>query len=305
MGETSDRVQDALAAYLDYLEMGGTQPDTSHLTQSEQHELQELIGALQLTEGVAFGLGRDERMEPGEPSPGTVAKSIRPGLSELLRSQLRESLPADVRIEPEPTPTGSHVGGVQIADRWIVGTFGGRLRVWLLAIETAQDLEGNRDCLADLNRVFGALSDTTAVVLVAEDLSCLIVQPEDCAPQINIPSGSLVGRRYKQPVQPVSEAVSEFLRELIPNWDPIPAFDRDPGLTIDVSAVGGEFVTAAIEKQRGIGQRARKGNPKKDALLTLGSNEISALSTFANGLIAGSVEPEDLEQEIDRLAKDQ
>jgi hypothetical protein len=42
--EASDRVQEALAAYLDYLEMGGPKPDTDHLSRAERDELEELIG---------------------------------------------------------------------------------------------------------------------------------------------------------------------------------------------------------------------------------------------------------------------
>lgn len=305
MGEVSDRVQDALAAYLDHLELGGPQPDTSHLTRSEQDELKELIDALELTEGVAFGLGRDEYVEHRESgSLPMAARVVGTGSSDVLRSQLRETLPPDVRIESDTIALVSQLGGVQIIDRLIVGTFGGRVRVWLLGVKTAQELEGNSDSLSDLNRVFGAFPDTAAVALVAEDLSCLIVQPEDCAPQIHIPSGSLVGRRYKQPIRPVAEAVSEFLNELIPSWDPIPAFDSGAGSSIDSSAVGKEFVTAAIEDQRGIGQRARKGNPKKDALLALGNKEISALTRLANSLFDGTVQPEEVEQAIERLAKD-
>jgi hypothetical protein len=297
MGETSDRLRDALAAYLDYLEMGGAEPDTSHLSPSERHELDELIGALDVTEGVAFGLGRGTK-------PPSDTPPARSELGERLHSKLREVLPADVRIEADSHAAAVRVGGSSIAEGWIVGTFGGRIRVWLLSVGSAHEVEANRDCLVDLNKVFGALPDTTAVALVAEDLSCLIVHPEDCAPQINIPSGSLVGRNYRQPVQPVAEALSGLLNELIPYWDPIPALDAGAGLSIDVSAVTQGFVTAAIDEQRGIGQRARKGNPKKDALLALGDKEVAALTKLAKGLFDGSVTAAEVEQRIERLAGD-
>lgn len=55
-----DRVQEALAAHLEQLEMGGAEPDVSHLTGRERRELQELSESLELTEGVAFGSGRAE-----------------------------------------------------------------------------------------------------------------------------------------------------------------------------------------------------------------------------------------------------
>jgi hypothetical protein len=287
-GETSDRIEDALAAYLDYLEMGGQEPDTSHLTPSERQELKELVDALELTKGVAFGRGREE-------ATGTEDSA--------LVAQLRDKLPG-VRIEADETTVVSQVGGIAIVDRWIVGTFGGRVRVWLLDVDRAQDIEENADCIPDLNRVFVMLPDTAAIALVAGDLSCLIVQPEDCAPQISVPSGALVSRHYRRSIQSVGEAVSAFVDELIPYWDPIPAFDPDTGLRIDVPAIGGEFATAAIDRQRGIGERARKGNPKKDALLGLGKKEVSALTGVAKGLFDGSVDPEEIEARIERLAKD-
>jgi hypothetical protein len=298
MSDSDERVKDALAAYLDHLELGGPKPDTSHLSDTEVEELQQLIGALDMTEGVAFGLGREAPTAP--PAPPSVE---RPEISKLVVATLREALPADVRMDSDPTRIVSGIGGFGILDAWIVGSFGGRVRVWLLETESAHELESNDDCLIDLGRVFGMFSDTAAVALVAKDLTCLIVQPEDCAPKIHIPSGSLVSRRYKQPIRPVGEAVFEFLNELIPYWDPVPAFDRDAGLTIDVPAVGQEFATTAIDEQRGIGERARKGNPKKDALLALGKKEISALSKLTNGLFDGSVDPEEIEQRIERLAR--
>jgi hypothetical protein len=307
MAETSDRIEDALAAYLDYLEMGGQEPDTSHLTPTERQELKDLIDALELTEGVAFGHGRRDEIGHREsstaPTAAKVADGARSAQSELLLSQLREALPPGVRIESDPTTFVSQVGGIEIVEGWIVGTFGGRVRVWLLDAGAAQVIEENSDCLPDLNRVFRMLPDTAAVALVAGDLSCLIVQPEDCAPQINVPSGSFVSRRYRRSIQPVAEAVSAFVDELIPYWDPIPAFDPDTGLRIDVSAVGQEFARAAIDRQRGIGERARKGNPKKDALLALGKKEMSGLTSLANGLFDGSVDPEEIESRIERLAK--
>jgi hypothetical protein len=308
MAETSDRIEDALAAYLDYLEMGGQEPDTSHLTPTERQELKDLIDALELTEGVAFGHGRREEIgheESAAPTAAKVADSARSAQGDLLLSQLREASPPGVRIESDVTTFVSQVGGIEIVDGWIVGTFGGRVRVWLLAAGEAQVIEENSDCLPDLNRVFRMLPDTAAVALVAGDLSCLIVQPEDCAPQINVPSGSFVSRRYRRSIQPVADAVSAFVDELMPYWDPIPAFDPDTGLRIDVSAVGQEFASAAIDRQRGIGERARKGNPKKDALLALGKKEMSALTSLANGLFDGSVDPEEIQPRIEKLAKNQ
>ena len=297
VAENGDRVQEALAAYLEYLEMGGREPETDHLDPKELDELRGLIAALELTEGVEFGLGRDRAGERGK------GAAPRQGATEHLLAQLREELPPDARVESDAAHAFSHVGGIEVTDAWIVGTFGGRVRVWLLAIGTAQELEGNGECLPDLDRAFGALPDTSAVALVAEDLSCLIVQPEDCAPQISIPSGSLLGRGYRRPVRPAADAIGDLLSELIPYWDPIPAFESDPA-SIGSPIPSEEHAAAAIEEQRAIGQRARKGNPKKDVLLALGGDEASTISSLIDGLIDGSVDPEEIEERIERSARD-
>jgi hypothetical protein len=294
--ESNDRLQEALAAYLEYLEMGGSEPDTSHLTEAEREELQELVDSIDLTEGVA--LGGAERRPAGEPSylPGT-----REG--KTLLAKLRGSLPAPVRIEPDENGLVSRIGGMEVRDRSIVGTFGGRVRVWLLEAETTQAIEDNPDCLVDLDRAFRMFPDMSAVALVGKDLSCLVVLPEDCAPQIQVPAGSLVPRRYRRAIRPVDEAIPDLLSELTPYWDPMPAFDPDSGLRIDVAEIGDDLASSAIDRQRGIGTRARKGNPKKDALLALGEKEVVAIRALAKGLFEGSLEPTEVQDRIERLAK--
>ena len=305
MAENNDRIEEALAAYLDYLEMGGPEPDTSHLADSERQELSELLAALDLTSGVAFGLGRGEEAAaapsapPAEPHAGEAEAAQR----SALFTQLRAALSPEARIETDSTPAASELGGVEVLARWIVGTFGGRVRVWLLAVDEAGQIEQNSDCLGDLNRFFRVTSDTAAIALVGNDLSCLVVRPEDTGPQIQVPSGSLVGRRYRRSIQPVGEAVSAFLDELIPYWDPVPAFDQSTGLSIDISAVTASSVSAAVENQRSIGGRARKGNPKKEALLELGDKEITALTKLAKGLFDGSVDPKEVQERVEKMAK--
>jgi hypothetical protein len=296
VADASDRLQEALAAYLDYLEMGGLEPDTGHLTRAEKHELRELIDALELTEGVAFGRGREVSSAEAT-DVATTAEGQR------LLTQLRASLPPSTRIDRDENRLVAHIGGVEILDRSIIGTFGGRVRVWLLNADSAHTIERNADCLADLNRVYRMFPDMAAVALVGKDRSCLIVEPEDCAPKIQVPSGSLLARRFRRAIRPAAEALSGFLDELIPYWDPIPSFDPDSGLRVDVSDIGDDVVRTAIERQHGIGERARKSNPKKDALLALGKKEISGLNSLAKGLLDGRIDAADTEDRIESLAR--
>ena len=290
----SDKVQEALAAYLEQLEMRGAEPDVSHLSDDERRELQELVEALELTEGVAFGRGREE---------GSAALEAATEEGERLLAGLRGSLPPGMRLEADENRLIAHVGGVALADRFVVGTFGGRVRVWILDLDSVQALEDNADALSDLGRVFRMFPDMSAVALVGRDLSCFIVEPEDTAPQIQVPTGSLVSRRYKRAIEPAVQALATFLDELIPYWDPMPAFHPESGVRIDIAEVASDFAGTAIESQRRIGERARKGNPKKDALTALGGRESKAVDALLKGLFEGTIDPDDVEARIERLAE--
>lgn len=291
----SDKVQDALAAYLEHLEMGGPEPNVSHLTDVERRELQELIDALELTEGIAFGRGLQE-------GPAAVLDAASDEGSRLL-ADLRGSLPPDVRLEADDNRLIAHIGGLAVIDRFVIGTFGGRVRVWLLDIDGAAAIEDTTDVLSDLGRVFRMFPDMSAVTLVGRDLSCVIVEPEDTAPQIQVPSGSLMSRRYKRAIEPAVQALPAFLDELIPYWDPMPAFDPTSGVRIDIAEVASDFSRTAIENQRRSGERARKGNPKKDALSAFGATESKAVDALVKGLFDGTIDPDDVEDQIERLAE--
>jgi hypothetical protein len=289
----NNRVQEALAAYLEHLEMGGNEPDFSHLTEDESLELRELIDALELTEGVAFGPRRERAQGP---QAATEA-------GERMLTELRDLLPPGVRLEPDDNRLIAQVAGFAIVDRFIVGTFGGRVRVWLLDIDAVHAIEENTNTLADIGRVFRMFPDMSAVALVGRDLSSVIVQPEDTAPQIQVPSGALVSRRYRRAIEPVVRGLPAFLDELIPYWDPMPTFGPDSGMRIDIAEVASGAVPAAIGKQRATGERARKGNPKKDALTTLGDKETKAVDRLVKGLFDGSIDPDEVEDRIERLAE--
>lgn len=291
MSGSEDRVQEALAAHVEHLEIGGPEPDVSHLSPAERERLESLIGLLDQTEGVAFGRGLDERTEE--------AASTEAG--ERLVAVLHDALPPGARIGKDPAAPTIAVPGMTVAEGWIVGTFGGRIRVWLLG--EGSSLEGSDEWLRNLDRLFRLFPDTAALALVEPDLSCLLVQPEDCAPAIEVPRGSLVARRYRRPIHPVGEALSVFLRELTPQWEPMQGIDEETSnVSIDVAPIARERATRAIQDQVAAGGRARKTNPKRTALTDLGEREASDLAAFVLEVNEGRAQPDAVEQELRRLA---
>ncbi|HYZ91719.1 MAG TPA: hypothetical protein VFA34_04905 [Actinomycetota bacterium] len=289
MTESESRVQAALAAYIEHAEIGGPEPDTSHLSAGELERLRDLIGLLDQTDGIAFGGG-----ERREPSATTAAGA-------QVIAALRDTLPAPARVTSDPAVAMIAIPGMNVAEGWIVGTFGGRVRVWLLGDEGA--LEASDRWLEDLARVFRLFPDTAALTLVEPDLSSLLVQPEDCAPTIEVPRGSLVGRRYRRPVHPVGEALSVFLRELIPYWEPMRGIsEQSAGTIVDVPPIAQELADKAIEAQVTAGGRARKTNPKRKALTELDDTHAREIARVVLDVHEGRSEPEDVSDVLRRMA---
>lgn len=291
MSPSDDRLQEALAAHLEHLELGGPEPDVSHLTAEEREALNGLIGLLDQTEGVAFGRGRDEQR---------VDVTAATEAGDRILEALRDALPAAARIRNDPGATTSAVPGLRVLEGWVVGTFGGRVRVWQL--EAAGAIGSAEQWLRGLGRVFRTYPDTAAVALVEPDLSCLIVLPEDCAPAIEVPRGSIVARRHRRPVERVGEALSVFLRELIPSWEPMEDFGERTGDAIDVGSIARARAIHAVEDQVAAGGRARKSNPKRKALTELGEEEAGALAALVVEVHEGRANPDDVERELMRLA---
>jgi hypothetical protein len=289
---TDDRVQEALAAHLEHGELGGPEPDVSHLTDAERDELRELIALLDQTEGVAF------HGDEGRRAAGTSAS---PAGARVLAT-LRDVLPPATRVGDDPAAATTGIEGMDVREGWIVGTFGGRVRVWLLDAEGA--LQTSDRWLRDLERVFRLFPDTVALALVEPDLSSLLVQPEDCAPTIEVPRGSLVGRRYRRPVHPLDEALGVFLRELIPAWEPVEDLSEHADRVIDIAPVASERAEAAISEQVAAGGRARKTNPKRKALSDLGPRHAGGLAKMLVEIHEGRTGPDTVEDALRKLASE-
>jgi hypothetical protein len=209
-------------------------------------------------------------------------------------------LPAAARIRDDPAATTHAVPGLRVREGWIVGTFGGRVRVWLLEGEGSFD--PTERWLGGMAKIFRTFPDSAAVALVELDFSCLIVSPEDCAPAIEVPRGSLVPRRYRRPVQPVAQAMSAFFRELVPSWEPLGDIAEQAGPAVDVGPIARERAGRAIDDQVAAGGRARKTNPKRTALTGLGEDEAAALATLVLEIHEGREQPDAVEDVLRRMA---
>lgn len=291
MSESDDRIQEALAAHIEHAEVGGPAPDLSHLTSDERAQLDELVALLGATERVP--LGREHAV-------GSETQLASSEAGKRLVGLLRDLLPLGARIASDPATAAVDIESMDVAEGFIVGTFGGRVRVWLLA--DADALSGSDAWLRGLERVFRLFPDTVAIALVEPDDSCLLVQPEDCGPTIEVPRGSLVGRRYRRPVNTLAEVLPAFLTELIPHWEPVAEMGEGTAGAIDVGPIAAERAEAAIAEQAAAGARARKTNPKRKALSELGDDEAAAIARLLVDVHEGRATVDNVDEELRRLA---
>lgn len=303
MNESDDRVQDAVAEYLEYSELGGRAPDFSALPDEVRTKVEEIIALLEQTEGVALRTAYPEESAatgPGSRSASHLLDNATSDADRAVLSELVAWLPPGTPVDVDGAPSGFALPDLPVAASWTVGTTGGRVRVWRVDVLAAAELEKDTGHLVSLDRVFRAFSETAAICLVCGDLNCLLLEPQDCAPVIEVPAGGVTPRRYRRPIQPVGEALSAYIRELIPAWEALPRFDTGSAQALDVTVLATEAAAGAVGIQRALGARARY--PKKEVLSALGQAEAGALAEMAISLYEGRRTAGEVAEQLRKLA---
>ncbi len=304
MSEANYEVQHAVAQYLEYAELGGTAPDFSSLPPELRAQVEEIIGILELTEGIALRTADPKGFRIGSRDTVRTAQQLAEASTSepdrALLNELAASLPPGAPVDLDSAPVGFALPGLPVAGSWTVGTPGGRVRVWRVDVATALELEKVSSHLESLDRVFRAFPETAAICLVCSDRTSLLLEPEDCAPGIEVPAGGVMPRRYRRPVQPDGEALAAFLRELVPPWEALPRFEAGTASSIDVTALARKVAADSVGTQKELGTRARY--PKKEVLSSLGEAETVALAQMAIGLYEGRRSPADVEAQLRQLA---
>lgn len=303
MSDSHDPVQDAVADYLEYSELGGRPPDFSALPEDVRTQVEEIIGLLEQTEGVALRTAFPEEAGatgPGSRSASHLKDSSTSEADRAVLSELVAWLPPGTPVDVDGAPSGFLLPNLPVAASWTVGTTGGRVRVWRVDVPAAAELEKDTGHLASLDRVFRAFSETAAICLVCGDLNCLLLEPQDCAPVIEVPAGGVTPRRYRRPIQPVGEALSAYIRELIPAWEALPRFDAGNAQALDVTILATEAAAGAVGIQKALGARARY--PKKEVLTALGQAEAAALAEMAISLYEGRHTAGEVAAQLRKLA---
>lgn len=302
MSEPEDPVQRAVARYLEHAELGGPEPDLGDLTPDDRRKVDEILEMLELTAGIAMRSAVPEEQAAARRtrSARQLAETATSDSQRALLLELDAWLPAGAPVDVDGAPSGFALPGLPVTGSWTVGTPGGRVRVWLAGVATASELESDVGHLESLDRVFRAFPETAAICLTCLDHTALLLEPQDCAPVIEVPAGVVTPRRYRRPIQPVGEALTSFLRELVPAWEALPRFEPNSAEAVDVAAIAELAAAASVELQRSAGARARY--PKKEVLTGLGARESGALTEMAISLYRGTRSPEEVAEQLRRLA---
>jgi hypothetical protein len=307
VSEAIEPVEEAVASYLEFVELGGKAPDFSRLDAPTRSRVEEMIGMLELTEGMSLRTARPEDARGPETAFAqhrTAKQLMESSTSEPERellSRLDAALPPAAPVDSDHAPSGFAFKDLPVLAGWTVGTVGGRVRVWLIDVATAGELEQDVSHLENLDRVFRAFPETAAICLACRDLTCLLLEPQDCAPVIEVPAGSFKSRRYRRPIQPVAEALTDFIRELIPAWEALPRFEAGTTQALDVAALAGQAASDSVHLQKSAGARARY--PKKEVLGSLDVAEIRAITDMAIALYEGRRSAAEVDAELRKLAE--
>lgn len=303
MKQPINSLEEAVAAHLEFLEMGGMAPDLTQLSADMRAQVDEVTGMLELTEGVALRTAHPQLQESSAYLQRRRAELLidtaTTDLEKELLTKLDAALPAGAAVDSDYAPAGFCIPDLPVTGAFTVGTVGGRVRVWLVDVAQASDLERDTSHLISLDRVFRAFPETAGICLVCRDFSCLLLEPEDCAPVIEVPAGEFTARHYRRPIRPFIEALSVFVRELIPAWEVLPRFVAGSAQAMDVYAIARQAAEDSVQLIKDSGARARY--PKKQVLGALGTAEVSSLSDMAIALYEGRRDAGEILCELRRL----
>ena len=167
------------------------------------------------------------------------------------------------------------------------------------------ELAHPEELLREADRLFYRFPETAAVALVAgdEDLSTQVVEPQDCRPAVEAPTGLRVGPHPRRPRLALGAALRSYLDEIEPVWEEperiVEAADRD----FDVAVVAAETATEVVRRLKDEASRARI--PAKGiAFAALGEYEVEELSKLVMDVARGRIASADVGERIGRLVRD-
>jgi hypothetical protein len=301
-GQPGEHPEEMIDAYIRHLLQGGEAPDLAGMDAGVRAELERTFTLLDAIAGIDPGL-----VPPLEED--AVARAL--GFWPVEAASIAPPRDARRRVtrEIERMRRGALVLPDEEAAKLpdarsdlLVRVAGVRIRVVIVGPGEVSHLE---ELLREADRLFYRFPETAAVALVAadEDLSCQLVEPQDCRPAFETPTGLRVGPRPRRLRLPLGAALTSYLDEIEPVWEEpekiVEAADRD----FDVAVVAAETAAAVVRRLKDEASRARI--PAKGiAFAALGDYEVEELTRLVMDVARGRIAGADVGERIGRLVRD-
>lgn len=214
---TEDRVDAAIAAFLDHLEHGTPEPSLDHLTGDELAEASEVIALMKDARGVDYNRSRPslDAILAGTELESHLGVRLTAGLSiDAIRPDIVSSLGSS----SEPIADGAAENEGIRSDA--VVRFGSlRIRIQFRDDITTTIGLSEVDPRAAAAAVFGRFPETAAVVLVIGDqeFSSVSIGPFDVDDFIGTPDGQVHHPRILRPVLSLVDTLRRLVDELAPD----------------------------------------------------------------------------------------
>jgi hypothetical protein len=281
-----ERNAELIDAYLRHIHEGGDIPDLSDLPEDERRELAATFKMLDAIAGVPADLVPDLEQDP-------VAKAL--GFIPSLDASVPALSPIEDVVVAEIESMGRGATILRDAEAAHIGELRSDLllrvegiRIRLVIVESIE--EEAEDALHEADRVFYRFPHTSAVVFVQADQELLsqILEPRDCRPAIQTPEGFLVPPRARYPRLPLRSALTGYLEDVEPIWDPPDAAVGRTGDATSADEIAREVATSTIRRLSADGAKARTP-AKQDTWIPLADREANGLARLILDIHSGSI----------------
>jgi hypothetical protein len=303
-GASEDR-DEMVGAYIRHLLRGQEPPDLASLGPQARAELEKTFTLLDAIAGIAPDLvpqaGDDPVAEALGLEPATPATSPPAGTP----GDARRRIVQEIGLMNRGALVAADEEAASLPDArsdLLVRVAAVRIRI---AIVGADELARLEELLLEADRLFYRFPETAAVALVADDdeLSCQVVEPQDCRPAVVAPTGTRVGPRPGRPELPLRLALTSYLDDIEPVWEEPEAMAGATDREFDVGAVAAETATAVVRRLKDEASRARI-TARRAALAALGDREIEALTRLVVDVSRGRISGDDIGERIGVLVGD-
>ena len=301
-GEYRDEMVDA---YIRHLLQGQEPPDLATLGSEARAELEKAFTLLDAIAGIDPDLvpqaGDDPVAEALGLEPGHTASALPAG----FRRDVRRRIVQEIRLVDRGALVTADEEAALLPEArsdLLVRVAGTRIRIAIVGTDELTRLD---ELLAEADRLFYRFPETAAVALVAadDDLSCQLVEAEDCRPAIETSKGRRVGPRPRRPQLPLRLALMSYLDDIEPVWEEPEAIADAADRAFDVERVAAETAIAVVRRLEDEASRARI-TARRTALAALGDREIEALTRLVVDVSRGRIAGEDVGERIALLAGD-